>query len=191
MFLWTAHLGTDKIRYSLKKSSAIIGGTVGGLVVLGAIITILLYFRRKKGRQTAEYLRPTRLYIPPALPNDSAASNPFTERNNTVTVNRTPISLVPTPAGPPVGSSSGTTPAQPTPTHTPMRSEVVDARDNTSNVPLTDEQINFVTGLSQANAPATDVARVMERMRVGRAISSHEVQSVDMDLGTAPPSYGS
>ena len=147
------------------KIGAIIGGTVSGLVVLAAMVTILLYFRRKRAREIAAYLQPTSLQIPAALANDPSTPNPSTVRNKRVAASISPVLPLP---GPPVASSSGTssngtTLAQPTPVQ--MRSEAVNVRGSTSNVLL------------------------MEWMRTTRAITSHGVQSVDMDLRTAPPSY--
>jgi hypothetical protein len=66
------------------------------------------------------------------------------------------------------------------------------AGGDTTNLQLTDEQIDFVTDLSVANIPSTDVARVMERMRSRsrRATIGSQGESGDaLDPGIAPPSY--
>jgi len=56
---------------------------------------------------------------------------------------------------------------------------------------LTDEQIDSVTRLLNTGVPATDVARVIERMKTVR---EQELTSAHMSSGadaeTAPPGYG-
>jgi hypothetical protein len=81
-------------------------------------------------------------------------------------------------------SSSGTTSEQ------PVREPAADTRGHISNTQLTDEQVDFVNSLWSANVPATDIARVMERMRVtgGQGSGSREMRDDDRP-GTAPPSY--
>jgi hypothetical protein len=74
----------------------------------------------------------------------------------------------------------------------PMR-QAANAAENVPSAELTDEQIDFVSRLSGANVPATDIARLMERMREGRAGSSRRSGSGEMsgrtDTTVSPPSY--
>lgn len=77
------------------------------------------------------------------------------------------------------------------PVREPMR-QAANAAENESSAELTDEQIDFVSRLSSANVPATDIARLMERMREGRAGSSRRSggeMSSRTDTTVAPPSY--
>jgi hypothetical protein len=86
---------------------------------------------------------------------------------------------------------SSTASAQPT--HEPMHLVATNAAGgDTANLQLTDEQIDFVTDLSIANVPSTDVARMMERMRSRsrRATMDSQGESGNaLDPGIAPPSY--
>ena len=74
--------------------------------------------------------------------------------------------------------------------------QLANATEDIPNAQLTDGQIDYLSRLARANVPATDVARLMERMRGGgeergreSAAVSGEINSSEMDPGTAPPSY--
>ena len=74
--------------------------------------------------------------------------------------------------------------------------QLANATGDTPNAQLTDDQIDYLSRLARANVPATDVARLMERMRAGgeergreSAAVSREINSIQMDHDTAPPSY--
>ena len=72
----------------------------------------------------------------------------------------------------------------------PAQEPAADTQGHISNTQLTDDQVDFVNSLWSANVPATDIARVMERMRVTGSQGSRIRDMGDDDRpGTAPPSY--
>ncbi|KIM72316.1 hypothetical protein PILCRDRAFT_742732 [Piloderma croceum F 1598] len=95
-----------------------------------------------------------------------------------------PIILAPLPPGPSVAHSRDASVSQPV--QEPTR-QAANSAENVPSAQLTDEQIDFVGRLSSANVPATDIARLMERMREGRAGTGE--MSGRMDATVAPPSY--
>jgi hypothetical protein len=68
-------------------------------------------------------------------------------------------------------------------------------RGNTfSDAQLTDEQVDFVRSLGASNVPAADIARVIERMKMGDGVGiegpSRGVMN-SVNPGLAPPRYES
>ena len=82
-------------------------------------------------------------------------------------------------------SSSSATSRQPA-----REPATADTQGHISNTQLTDDQVDFVNSLWSANVPATDIARVMERMRVtgGQGSGIRDMRD-DVRPDTAPPSY--
>ena len=157
------------------KTGAIIGGTIGGLVViLGAMIIFFLRLRRKRRRETTAYLEPTSFEIPATL-----ANNSFAPREKTVARNQSSMTLTPLPSDPPVAPSSGTTSAQST--DEPVQSAVVDVQENTPDAQVTNEQSDFVSGSSRANVLATEVVELMGWIRAARVARGVDIQP--------PPDY--
>jgi len=124
--------------------------------------------------------QPTPIELPAASGNDSSASNPSPVLNKPAMEKQPPIVLAPPPASP---SSQ--------PSLEPVHWASTDVQDDEVNAELTDEQIDFVTGLSVANIPSTEVARVMQRMRSARATSVRGVgnRGVNQVTAASPPSY--
>ena len=128
------------------------------------------------------------------LASSSSGTIQLPVQSRTIPLKQQPIILAP-PApdsGPLVAPLSGTTSVQPT--HEQMHLGATNAVEgDTTNLQLTDEQIDFVTDLSSANVPSTDVVRVMERMRSRSrraTLGSQSVESGDqLNPGIAPPSY--
>jgi hypothetical protein len=71
----------------------------------------------------------------------------------------------------------------------PMRSEAAIQDTTSGNAQLTDEQIDFASGLWRANVPATDVARIIERIRVGEAVSGQGSGRGEIISDLPPPRY--
>jgi hypothetical protein len=72
----------------------------------------------------------------------------------------------------------------------PAREPAADTHSHISNAQLTDNQIDFVNSLWSANVPATDIARLMKRIRVTGGQGSGIREMCDGDHPyTAPPSY--
>jgi hypothetical protein len=226
---------------------AIIGGVIGGLVVLIAIVTGLLWSRRNQhkretvgldpesklvihdsrsigeGRsrpypplhsahatQTAttippnppdlpstqiieqnlislHYLEPTNLELPVALANASSGLNASLSWDETVANKQPSAILAPLPPSPSVALSN-----EASSTREPIHS-TASAPENVSNTQLTDEELDLLSRLSSDNVPARDIARLVQRMRAGRASGGQGMDSGDMSDGmtrdTAPPSY--
>jgi hypothetical protein len=127
--------------------------------------------------------------IPPtALANRLSPSNPSLSRNEPVADKEPAIPPLFSPS-PSTALSRGAPSAQLT-----HEQSAANGLENISNAQLTDEQIDYVSRLARANVPATDVARLMERMRAGEArgqgsaVVNGEIRS-ETDQGTAPPSY--
>lgn len=124
--------------------------------------------------------QPAPIELPAALGKYSSASNPSPVLNKPVMEKQPPVILAP----PPESASSQ-------PSLEPMHWASTDVQDDGANAELTDEQIDFVTGLSNANIPSTEVARVMQRMRSGRATSGGGIRNRGVNQVNAflPPSY--
>ena len=63
-------------------------------------------------------------------------------------------------------------------------------QDNSADIPLTDEEVDFVNSLRRNNVPAADIARVMQGMRIpgGQASGGGETSN-GRDADIAPPNY--
>ena len=77
--------------------------------------------------------------------------------------------------------------------HEPMRS-AANAPENAQNAQLTDRQLDFVARLSTTDVPASEIGRLMARMRAGAGASGQASESGEMRVGrhpgtTVPPSY--
>jgi hypothetical protein len=83
-------------------------------------------------------------------------------------------------------SSTVTTSLQATSDPTPPAANA--AHGSAANPQLTDQQADLVSGLWRANVSATDIARVIERMRVERATGGQGAD-VNTRIDTAPPGY--
>jgi hypothetical protein len=116
-------------------------------------------------------------------PTASSQNGTTTDKSQTVILALSPPSLA-------ASHSIGASPAQPV--HQRRRRAVHDS-GSVSNAQLTDEQIDLVGKLSSANLPATDIARLVERMRAGEATSGQGSVSGErrdrVRPDPAPPSY--
>jgi len=134
-------------------------------------------------------LAPTGLELPVALANRLSPLTTSISRNEIVADKELPVVSAPFPPSSSVAYSNNISLVQPT--HEPTRA--ANASRNRPNAQLTDEQIDFVSRLSSADVPATDIARLMQRMRAGGAGSGQGSGSGEMHggmgAGAAPPSY--
>ena len=134
-------------------------------------------------------LHPT---TPSALVNRLPPLTSSISQNNAVVNKELP--LIPPPLQPSTSTAPSSSVLDPQLSREVM--QLVNATEGILNVQLMDDQIDYLSRLVRANVPAMDVARLMERMRGGgeergweSTAVSGEINSSQIDPGTAPPSY--
>jgi hypothetical protein len=201
---------------SHRKMPAIIGGCVGGITVIIALILIILYNRRRIRNQLPTYIDPGPKALekptfspgmsPPssAIWSSAAFPPPMDVGMNRQAPNGPPMQMVPpmtvhTLPSLPMGAGPGANPSTPQTQirQMPAVSGVLPLPTGAADIQLTDEEIDFIRGFESINVPMTDIGRVIERMRAERAAGGAS-QGLDAGgvgnasgaaLDPAPPKY--
>lgn len=187
---------------SHRKTAAAIGGSVGGVTLIAAVVLTVLYNRRRISGQSQPEIEPdpalaAGVFQPsspwsPDLPhtkidaNRQLMSEPLVQRALPTSVNTLPVLTArAAPFENPTTPETSVPSALPEALHPP--------RSSTANVQLTDEEVDFIRDLRSADVPATDIARIIQRMKtepeaaVGEGSSSGVLSSVVLD--PSPPGY--